>query len=143
MKDEGWMISTSRHLTEKGSILIEAVFGLSAVLGSVWINLELMKRAQLDLLLHHSAFLAVRAKALGATSSNARAQMRLLFERSWGAAGDRLWRETDYLEEASREGGRIKLHARFPSLWSFKNMKLTKHHFESTRSCLFPFSWDY
>lgn len=126
-----------------GQVLLEAVVIFSLLLGSVWINLELMRRAQLDLLLHHAAFLAARARALGASLSATRRELRGFLVRGWGSAGNDLWRRTDYSEEFTADGGWVRLHARFPSLWNFRGADVTKHHFESTRKCLFPLSPSY
>ena len=141
MNVEVWMISKSpRKRRNSGQVLVEASAILTLVVGSVWINLELIRRAQLDLLLHHCAFLAARSRMLGVTVAETRREVRHFMEESWGRAGERLWRQTDYSEEFTERGGWVRLHARFPSLWSIQNEEITKHHFESTRKCLFPFS---
>jgi len=137
------MTLKSRRNRNNGQVLIEASCALALVLGTVWLNLELVRRAQLDLLLHHASFLGARARAMGAPVREARWQMKTFLTNSWGRAGEKLWRATDYTEDFTDRGGWVHLHARFPSLWSFRGEGLTKHHFESTRKCLFPFSADY
>lgn len=130
-------------MSNHGQVLVEAIGCLLLLTGSIWINLELVRRAQLDLLLHHASFLAVRARTLGMGVRQVRADTEDFLIGAWGRAGESLVRNLDYSEDRAGQGRLVRLHVSFPSLWRFKNRTATKYTFESTRKCLFPMSFAY
>ena len=108
----------------RGSVLVEFSLILVLVVLGVAINLEVSRRVKFEVLLRHSAFLAVRAKMLG--KGVPRAQVHTSGLPGFGP-------------RVKPRAAEWRYHARYPSFLTVKYGKRVKHHFEVTRSCWFPY----
>lgn len=121
---------------ESGTVIVEACFCLLPTLFVVVLNLELARRATLEIGLHYGVFQWVRNRALGLSERESKRRVARFFEEAYGGGerAHRIWR-TLHWHIRRRADGRIegKVHYRFPMLWSWPG----RHHFESTRRCTF------
>ena len=127
--------------SQRGGILIEGVVALTVLLLAICLNLEMVRRSQFEVLLHHGAFLFVRGRALGVGLQESRQVLTDLLTRGLGKTlGSHLSRSI-HLQETSGPGGReTTLHIRFPTFMRFEfpdGRGRTKHHFELTKRCRF------
>lgn len=116
--------------SERGGILVEGVLTVASVGLAVALNVELARRAWKEVLLHHGAFLSAREEALGGVTKSSRF-FDLARERGAFVEVERV---------SSSEGVTAKAHQRFPSLVRFDFGRGSKHHFEVTHQCTFPYS---
>lgn len=125
----------------RGSVVVEGVLTLFLITLACVLNTELVRRAHYEVLLHHGAFLLVRGRALGKSNARVRAEVRDLLQKALGAErGKNLSRLLDVEESAVGKGMEVKVHYRYPSFLRFRYGRGTKHHFEITKPCKFPFS---
>lgn len=129
----------------KGSVLIEGVFSLSLLVFGVILNIELVRRARFEVLLHHGAFLWVRGRALGRSEAEMTRVLRRFWETALGeTAAKALAHAVRTKEAAVPGGGEVKLFLRYPTFLRFpiekEKREMMKHHFQMTKPCKFPFS---
>ena len=100
---------------------------------------ELVRRAQLEIALHHGAFLQARNEVLGRSTRESRRELRTWLRRSLGEERGRKTFAALEIGGVPRESGvRSRLHLRYEQFLRFPLGPVTKHHFEITKSCLFP-----
>ena len=125
----------------QGSVLIEGIMALTLLLLAVCLNLELLRRAQYEVLLHHGAFFLARGKALGVSGRESRHELKLFLERALGRSlGNRLHHFTAVDGQVNSSGSTVTLRYRFPTFlrFEFPNREgQNKHHFELTKVCRF------
>jgi hypothetical protein len=132
-----WMLRQSKgSVGSAGNVLIELIFCLSLLLLSFALCVEISRRGAWEILLHHSAFLAIRGTTLGEPT------WKRELKSVWSEALGKSWanhfdRYSQFTVDAEGEG---KLWYRFPSLIQFQVGRNQKHHFEVTRKCKFPSS---
>lgn len=122
----------------RGSLLVEAVIGLSLVCMACVANLELVRRSFYEVLLHHGAFLAVRGAVFGTPPS-------LPAQRFWNAAlgterAKGFRRQTDFSLQRYSDGVLVRAHFSYPSWFQFPLENGLKRSFEVTRKCHFVLS---
>ena len=66
-----------------GALLIEACLCLLPILFAMCLNLELVRRAQYELVVHHALFLFVRYRALGLGERESRRRITEHFGKFW------------------------------------------------------------
>ena len=126
----------------RGSLLLEAVLALPLLVGVSLINIEVVRRARQEVLLEQSAFLFVRARALGASSERALGLVSQFVSLALGSDSAKRYLKQLRIEEAILAGKwRVKFHQRYRTLLNFPVWDQTKHHYEVTRACHFPFSY--
>ncbi len=124
---------------ERGSVLIEGVAGLALTGLALMANLELMRRAGAELLLHHGAFRAVRASLFSANDPRAVAR-RFWREVLGEEAGRAFSRKVKFSIEARGRERVARVHLKMPSWLSFRYAGGVKRQFEVTRKCRFACS---
>lgn len=121
----------------RGAILFEAVFSLMVVMAVMVLNLELIRRIQLEIVFHHGSFLAVRERILGESDSAARRLVGKLWRSALGEAGQWHFARSDHREREGRDSLVRSSSSRYLAFLPFRETGLTKHHFEVTEACKF------
>ena len=123
----------------RGSLVLEGgVIIFSVVLATV-LGLELVRRSWYACVGHHSAFIAARKRALGATKASTQKSIEQLFARAFGPGFKPLHSDgLNFHDDRNGDGNlEVRLWHRFPLLLPFTLGKVRKHHFEQTRKCIF------
>jgi len=103
-------------------------------------NLDLIRKTQYELLFHHASFLWVRYRALGSGEREAKkAILRFLRTALDRDGGEKIQKRLEIQTNPTEYGVEARLHYRYPLLLSFPWRGQTKHHFEVTKTCTFPF----
>jgi len=119
---------------------MEAVFSLLLLLLALCFEMELVRRSVLSVLLHHSAFIYVRDRALGVSARESREEVKRSLQASLGSTQMvRLEKRLDYYEKRTVDGLKVGIHYRYPMLLPFRLGKTMRHHLEITEQCFFPF----
>jgi len=130
-------------------ILQEAAITLFILSLAVGMNLELVRRAQYEVLFRHACFLYVRERSLGSGLAKSRHAVFTFLETALGYRKTRSVFIGLHLDEVRvAQGLEAKVHYRYPSLVQFlyqfrKNngaeLTFRKHHFELTETCRYFF----
>jgi hypothetical protein len=129
--------------------ILEGAVALGLVLLAAGMNIELVRRAQYEVILRHSCFLYVRERALGAGIARSREKILSFIENALGSRRARaLLAGLDWTERSVPDGLEAKVQYRYPSLIRFpydfvkkngERLAFHKHHFILTEKCLFFF----
>ena len=127
----------------RGAVLLEAAATLLTTLAAALLGVELVRRAHLEVALHHGAFLLARNQVLGLGPARNRAELFRWLRRALGDAAGRRVAGALAVDVPPAPGGRARVHLRYPQLLRFawdggRRGRETKHHFEVTKSCRFP-----
>lgn len=130
--------SSGSDRRKRGSVFIEATFGIGISLLSVVLNIELARKAHVAAIVHHLAFWAARMRALGESRSEWKNEMRTILFPLAGSKEQRRWEtvmekmEENYSSGTSR-GLETGVTFRYSALLPFKRT------FQVTKRCKFPF----
>ena len=120
--------------------MIEALFSLLLIGLVTCLNIEVVRRAVIEVSLHHGSFLYARDRALGIGQERARRRVAEFLANGWGqSARRRSIAHVQMRAERSARGVDGRLHYRYPALLRFPYRGGDKHHFEVTKRCRFPF----
>ena len=128
-------------LNIRGSILIEGIAITTVASLAIFINLELCRKIWFSQSLHWAAFDMVRTQVMGKS---------LYFSKSraydfWESAWSRQWsdflklRHRHWPDFGLRQGWSSTIRLRYPSFLRIPMKNFTKHHFEVTETCRFPY----
>lgn len=121
---------------ERGSVLLEGLIGLTLTGLALMLNLELVRRAQIEMLLHHGAFRAVRASLFSERSPSQAAED--FWRRALGEEKARDWKRRVRLSVGATAESRVaRAHVKVPSWLVFPLAQGHKRRFEVTRRCRF------
>jgi len=133
----------------RGSVLVEGCFAIGLLTFGLMLNLEIVRRAQFEVVLHHAIFLYTRDRALGENVGVSRRDATGFLAAALGDAKGRAMarrlRFRDYTWDGGIEGS---VFYRYPFFIPFStagmrvpNNQPTRHHFEMTKKCRFPLSY--
>lgn len=124
---------------KRGSVLIEGIAALALTGLALMANLELVRRAHVELLLHHGAFCLVRASLFSAGRPAGAAER--FWRQALGEEKARAFsRRVDLSLEAIGEGRLARAHLKMATWLSFPYRGGVKRGFEVTRKCRFACS---
>lgn len=135
------MIGTKERAANKGSILVEAVFGIVPFTLLLFLSIELFRAGYLHVLLQQSAFVYTRDRALGKTERESRKDVYEFLDEALGrVVGGDMRRDLDFESKLLGRTVEGKVHLRYPMLIKFEMVTgdRFKHHMEITKSCQFP-----
>jgi hypothetical protein len=123
---------------QKGSVLIEGVLCIGLILFALTLQIELVRRAGIEILLRHGAFLKARSSVLGSKDPNV--PMRF-WTGALGAQRGQEWMKQSRFEVRRFPGMlRSQAYVSYPSFLKFPWKEGIKHGFEVTRRCRFYLS---
>lgn len=130
-------------LGKKGSLLLEAVFGILPFTLFFFLSIELFRTGYLHVLLSQAAFIYTRDKALGKSESKSREDVYSFLESAMGRENGKMMRQKLSLEtECTGRTVSGRVHLRYPLFFFYdteeKNRKFWRHHMEITKRCQFP-----
>ncbi len=124
---------------ESGAVIVEAALVLFPLVLMLTLLVELHRRVFEEVLLHHVAFIAVRARVWGSPAKAERSVAHFLDQvvgPKFGASyGRSLKVDFGYGQTCF-----ARVYRRFPLLLPFRRGAIRKHHFEVTRRCRFSCS---
>jgi hypothetical protein len=124
----------------RGSILVEGIFGVGLLTLALMLCLEIVRRSQYEIVLHHSAFLVARA-SLFSTPEAPRRRAVDFWKVVFGEEGARTrLRGAEISTEFPRGDAVGRVHLRFESFLKFPYRGGVKNGFEVTRKCRFALS---
>lgn len=127
--------AVARIANSRGALLVEGTIALGVFCTALFANLELVRRAYFEVLLHHGAFLGVRAAVLEAEP---RASVRRFWVKALGEShGERFLKSAELDLIPFSRGVLYRAHLEFPTWLNFSVPGGTKHSFEVTRKCRF------
>ena len=129
----------ARRRHERGSVLVEGLAVLSLCLMSVVVNFELIRRVRFEVVFHHAAFLTARFRMFGLGAREARGKATEFVESALGDV-PRNEGTLDVEENRFQENLESLWRLRYPAFLRFPYEGQTKHHFEVTKKCKFPYS---
>jgi hypothetical protein len=136
---------TAKSKSSSGSILVEAVLCLPPICLALFLGLEIARLARLEVVLHHTAFLAARFAALGRSGGEADREIHTFLARIYGERGAREL-QSKLRISISPLGKRwvAKAYYRYRMFQPFtvrrpEGREIYRHHLEMTQSCIF--SW--
>ena len=130
----------ARRRLERGSVLVEGLAVLSLCLMGVVVNFEMIRRVRFEVVFHHAAFLTARFRMLGLGTREARGKAWEFVESALGEIA-REGEGTMTIEERRfQKSLESRWQLRHPAFLRFPYEGRTKHHYEVTKKCKFPYS---
>ncbi len=130
---------------------MEGVLVIFILVFTTLLNLELLRRAYYEVLLHHAVFIRARDSVMGVEAYRSRQKICKLFREAMGDEGSRLCQT---LELSVRTGysyggnGNVaKVYVKYPLFIrvekedSKTGSRNVQSNMEITRTCLYPTSW--
>ncbi len=125
----------------RGMVLIESLASLVFItLPFLFLQLEMIKRAQHEALLHYGAFVASRLRALGVSQQSVRQNTRKILKQSGPTNVSHMLRHlrfSDAIRLGSRARFSVQLSYRYPTWIRFPIPEGVKHHLEVQAQCHF------
>lgn len=122
-------------LSCRGQLVVEAVVTCLILTLALGLSLELVRRAHRETAGHWVSFVSARQRALGLSTRDQLRRNREFLNRAGVAEGDLDFRETFNVSGSLM----FRTWMRYPALFRFPWNQWTKHHFEVTNRCPFPF----
>ena len=122
----------------RGQLLVETMLVLPLMLLLSGLGLDLIRRVEHQLILHHITCLVVRERALGLASQTSDELVRHHVKRFWGEAIERPGQELRIEEVFGAGKWEVGAHLRYPAFFRFPWRGKTKHHMEVSERCSFP-----
>jgi hypothetical protein len=129
------MVGTNR----RGSILLEGLAGLALFCGGAGLSLEIVRRSQQEILLHHAAFWVARGAAL-APQASPRSRVLPWWRAVYGDTSSARLKRLEIEVETFPGLFSARVHTRLPAWSGHAFFARAKSGFEVTRRCRFAFS---
>lgn len=124
--------------SRQGSVLVEGALCAGLVVLAVTLQIELVRRASLEILLRHGVFLKMRSLVFG--SSDPKVPLRFWADALGEERAQRLLERTRFESERFDGVLRSEVFTAYPSFLKFPWKEGIKHSFEVTRRCRFSLS---
>ena len=130
------------HSSQRGSLLIDGSLTLIAIwIPLIFLNLELIKRTQYEVVLHYGAFNAVRLRALKQTRQMVEKSVKEWIQKAIPGKREskNISTHLKIMEGTTMPPRQIKLQLfyRYPTFLTFSIKNGMKHHLEVQSQCLF------
>jgi hypothetical protein len=121
-------------VNRRGSVLVEALMVSSLLaIPCLGLSFELVRAAQLHVMVHHWCFMYVRYRALGISETESRSRISKFAEKALGSrSAARYARILDSTSERRLRGIVGRLHLRYPGF-----LKFLKDRIRISKKCLF------
>jgi hypothetical protein len=129
-----------RRSAGSGAVVLEGILVVGLLVPALLLSLAWARRGWIDVALVLSACAIARDVRWGLSDERAFERATPVLAAALGQAGARaLRRQSRPWVERRAKGVLVRLHGRWPLLWSFSTATLgNRHHFETTHRCLLP-----
>ena len=132
-------MATVAGVNRRGAILVEALGGVALLVSALTLGLEIIRRSQQELLLHHAAFWVARGALLAPQTPPAE-RVAHFFSQVYGNAAPGFARRVHADLEYFPRHVSARVYTHFSAWGGFAFFGRPKSGFEVTRRCRFAFS---